>query len=147
MTFMVFKVTECCALECELNKAEAVSGGRRRRWAGVMGYDATSSDLLVSGGGEAERKRFLSAVSPCEARGWMEPGQQLHHCPPASATVSWGHLGICSLLSSQEPVTGTSQQAAGLWWFGDSYITRWSFPVHYWLNVHHAKLECPRLGS
>lgn len=147
MTFMVFKVTECGALECELNKAEAVSGGRHRRRAGVMGYDATSNELLVSRGGKAEGKRFPSAISPCEAQGWMEPGQQLHHCPPASARVSWGHLGICSLLSSQGPVTGTSQQAAGFWWCGDFYITKWALPAHYWLSVHHAKLERPRLGT
>lgn len=48
MTFMVFKGTECCALECELNKAEAGGEGRRCRRAGVMGYDAALNGLLVS---------------------------------------------------------------------------------------------------
>lgn len=75
MAFMVFKGTECCALECELNKAEAVGEGRRCRWAGVMGYDATLNGLLVSRGGKAERKRFPSTLPPREVQGRMGPGQ------------------------------------------------------------------------
>lgn len=46
MTFMVFKGTECCALECELNKAEAVGKGRCIRRARVMGYDAALNGLF-----------------------------------------------------------------------------------------------------
>jgi len=52
MTFMVFKGTECCALECELNKAEAAGKGRRCGSAAVMGYDAALNGLLVSRGGK-----------------------------------------------------------------------------------------------
>lgn len=62
-TFMVFKGTDCCALECELNKAEAVSEGRHCTWAGVMGYDATLNGVLVSCGGKVERKLSFHAPS------------------------------------------------------------------------------------
>lgn len=94
MTFMVFKGTECGALECELNKAKAVGEGRRCRWADVMGYDATLNGLLVSWGGKVERKRFPSVLPPCKLQGRMGPGQQLHHCPPTSARDSCRDLGI-----------------------------------------------------
>lgn len=73
---MVFKGTECCALECELNKAEAVGKGRSLRWAGVMGYDATLNGLLLSHSGksaqevEKRKKSILAfrAASLCSAR-------------------------------------------------------------------------------
>lgn len=76
MTFMVFKGTECCALECELNKAEAVGKGRSLRWAGVMGYDATLNGLLLSHSGKSAqevekwKKSILAfrAASLCSAR-------------------------------------------------------------------------------
>lgn len=147
MTFMVFKGTECGALECELNKAKAVGKGRRCRWAGVMGYDATLNGLLVSWGGKVERKRFPSVLPPCKLQGRMGPGQQLHHCPPTSARDSCGDLGMCSLLTTQGLVMGTRRQAAGFWRFGDFYITKQASPAHYWLKVHLVKLECPWLGS
>lgn len=73
MTFMVFKGTECCALECELNKAEAVGKGRCIRWARVMGYDAALNGLFFfslwrkfTGHEKVGKKPFPSVLPPCE---------------------------------------------------------------------------------
>lgn len=66
---MVFKGTECCVLECELNKAEAAGKGRCCTWAGVMGYDATLNGVLVSRGGLSGKEIFLPCSLPANHRG------------------------------------------------------------------------------
>lgn len=142
---MFFKGTECCALECELNKAEAVGEDRHCIWACVMGYDATLNGLLVSRGGKVEKKHFPSVLSPCEAQGQVRPGQQLHHCPPTPARVSWG---FGKLLPPDHPRThdpNKAESSKGLVILGVLHH-KMSFACML-LNVHHTKLEHPWLGS
>lgn len=90
---MVFKGTECCALECELNKAEAAGEGRRCRWVGVMGNDATLNGLLVSRGGKVECFPSL--------RGRGQTGWGSSSIPALPHQQGWlGDAGICCLLTS-----------------------------------------------
>lgn len=140
MTFMVFKGTECCALECELNKAEAAGEGRSCGWVGVMGYDAALNGMLVSRGGKVGRKCSPGVLPPCEAQGRMGPGQLPHR----------GELGEFGNLVPPDPPTRThsgnkparSRVFMVLRFF---YITKRALPARYRSNP--AKLGRPWLGS